>query len=1371
MNSLEQAIKSLCDIGFYKMDAPFGHKLAIIPEASWTLRQRRAAWAMLRKYRGQLSDLGIDYSAIPEPPQLDPAEKKPDRLITIDDAGYVRFRFPYDPALVSAVKTIPGARFDGAKKNWYLKLSRDNAEAILGFAVRRDFDFSDKLVDRIDALSVEYAEKLEASRAKEAELEISGLGGELRPFQRAGVAYAARAKRTFVCDEMGLGKTIEALAVLQAEQAFPAVIVCPASLKLNWKREAEKWLPGKKVAIVNGGKNGGGWERGDIVILNYDVLKKNLEALQAMAPKAIVFDESHYCFPAGTMIRTDRGDLPIEQIVDNRLSLSVLSYNSYSNALEYKPIEDWLIYPLYIHLVRIKHEQGELICTKDHQVWTEDGYMEASALTSGVRLRVVPMFIPDAEEGEVHGTLLQSELCCSAYKQFATGQRENFGGASQTNGGKNLSLVSKKIFSSFKRENNDDKAFLWQFMCSIMAHESFASEETICLGNKEGSGNKSWEKMSRYFRKNETKQSNVQSRYIGKDAPVYARENVSFSWGQWSPNRATEASCCINRTSNGISYSHGSSQTSLSLTAQLLQGRFGQSNNKTCHRSRWVYTQNQALEISGPEKNGSFECSRVVNVEILQRGSNERDRSGNCQNPRVYCLSIADNENFFANGVLVSNCKNYKAARTEAAKALAKGIPIRLALTGTPVLNRPQELLSQLQILGRLEEMGGFWKFAERYCLPSDAPVLMADLTEKPIGQVKAGDKVVGWSRLPARYRQDTEPNRRLVESEVLDILKRESVLQEVELEDGTCIVCTPDHRWLNGRGEHGNSELEYSEAHTGRLGGRGRGCASRIVKIFRPPTPQYSGDDYSLGYLLGLMRGDGWCSQVIHEKHEPFRNKISRGIKRSSVGVATKDIECIDRAENYMKHFGLNPRRYLADGLYRLESSKSESYEFVSRIKLETDAQFAGFLGGIYDAEGSGQIISQSLDVNPKTFDLIEQALQRFSLSYKTAKDRKGIRLQGGRETILRFWAIASPALTRKLKAYIFHAGGRFTEGGIGLRDTPFVKSIRPLSSRHTVYTLTTTTGNYVAYGCGSKNCNAHKTRFGWDFSGATNLEELNERLRATCFVRRTKQEVLTELPPKSRAVVPIEIDNRREYDRAEKDVVAWLGQQAAKEEAFLASVASLSPSEQARAISERRMGAEETAARAEQLVRIEALKQLSAKGKLEAVSEWVESFSETGEKLVIFAHHQAVVEELAQRFNAPSITGQTSVERRQEYVDRFQTDPACRVIVCNIKAGGVGLTLTAASNVAFVELEWTPAAHDQAEDRCHRIGQTDSVTAWYLLGQGTIDEEIMALIEGKRIVVDAATEGREPLVGIGILSELISRLQGQRGKKEAKK
>jgi SWI/SNF-related matrix-associated actin-dependent regulator of chromatin subfamily A-like protein 1 len=94
---------------------------------------------------------------------------------------------------------------------------------------------------------------------------------------------------------------------------------------------------------------------------------------------------------------------------------------------------------------------------------------------------------------------------------------------------------------------------------------------------------------------------------------------------------------------------------------------------------------------------------------------------------------------------------------------------------------------------------------------------------------------------------------------------------------------------------------------------------------------------------------------------------------------------------------------------------------------------------------------------------------------------------------------------------------------------------------------------------------------------------------------------------------------------------------------------------------------------------------------------------------------------------------------------VRSFQAGEGSPLIVCATRVAAQGITLTRASNVAFLELEWTPAMHDQAEDRCHRIGQRDAVTAWYLLAASTIDETMTELIEKKRALVAAVTDGQE--------------------------
>jgi len=248
---------------------------------------------------------------------------------------------------------------------------------------------------------------------------------------------------------------------------------------------------------------------------------------------------------------------------------------------------------------------------------------------------------------------------------------------------------------------------------------------------------------------------------------------------------------------------------------------------------------------------------------------------------------------------------------------------------------------------------------------------------------------------------------------------------------------------------------------------------------------------------------------------------------------------------------------------------------------------------------------------------------------------------------------------------------------------------------------------------------------RFSRRFRGIGAEERIHWHLRRSCFVRRLKAEVLPQLPAKRQAVVPVELDNEREYRLAERDVIAWLRGQPLDLSELDAKIAA--------------------ALRAERLAQLNTLKRLAARGKLEPALAWIHTFLASGERLVVFAHHAEIQAALLERFpDAAHILGRDSVARREAAVQAFQAEDGPQLLVGSTQVASQGITLTRASNVAFLELEWTPAIHDQAEDRCHRIGQHDAVTAWYLLAAGTIDETMAELIARKRGVVGAVTDGR---------------------------
>ena len=263
---------------------------------------------------------------------------------------------------------------------------------------------------------------------------------------------------------------------------------------------------------------------------------------------------------------------------------------------------------------------------------------------------------------------------------------------------------------------------------------------------------------------------------------------------------------------------------------------------------------------------------------------------------------------------------------------------------------------------------------------------------------------------------------------------------------------------------------------------------------------------------------------------------------------------------------------------------------------------------------------------------------------------------------------------------------------------------------------------------------CGAHHTGFGWDFNGASNTAELHHKLTNTVMIRRKKSDVLKDLPDKARSFLPLELSNEKEYRKAEQNFIHWLRENKGEKAA-------------------------EKASNAEALAEIEVMKQLAVKGKMKQAIEWIKDFLDVDGKLVVFATHKFVIQELMDVFGdkAVKIDGSVATEKRQGIVERFQTDDSIRLFIGNIKAAGVGITLTAASNVAFLELPWTPGELIQAEDRCHRIGQKNAVNIHYLMAINTIDQEIALMLDSKRKVLDAVLDGAAPEEG-SLITELMN-------------
>lgn len=268
---------------------------------------------------------------------------------------------------------------------------------------------------------------------------------------------------------------------------------------------------------------------------------------------------------------------------------------------------------------------------------------------------------------------------------------------------------------------------------------------------------------------------------------------------------------------------------------------------------------------------------------------------------------------------------------------------------------------------------------------------------------------------------------------------------------------------------------------------------------------------------------------------------------------------------------------------------------------------------------------------------------------------------------------------------------------------------------------------------------CGAYKDKFGWQLDGASNLEELNRRLKLGIMLRRKKEEVLPQLPPKRRQIIMLEpttvgakqaLKNEAKLAATEETINIL----RAKIEALSVNQAS---EEYKKAV--QRLSSYETVSFGESA----KIRHATATAKLPMAMDYLVNVLDNEDKIVVFAHHHDVIDTLVEglaEYGVVSIDGRAEIKKRQEAVDRFQHDPKVRVIVGSIGAMGSGYTLHAASYVGFVELDWVPGNMNQAEDRLHRIGQKQSILIQHLMLNGSFDGRMAKSVMHKQQVIERA-------------------------------
>ena len=398
---------------------------------------------------------------------------------------------------------------------------------------------------------------------------------------------------------------------------------------------------------------------------------------------ALLVDE---CFTYETLVLTNRGLLQIGYIVENNVAVRVLSCNRVAQELEWKPVVRWLKKPLLGQLLRVKHEHGEIVCKPTHKIWTQNrGYIRAAQLQTGdalLLLRQGGIDQPGASEGF---QILQQEMLGNCDEQ----------GESATGCGTDLRVVRREVHETGQvhvKCKEGQIPFLRQAMLSGVSMGRSRIQGQGHSWNQEGIYRGS---PARHLRANESEQPDATARNAGENASSLDRAHVFSAWRQWDADQSTNAVGVGASMAGGISYTYRRSQTVLPVLAESLQGRYCQSRIEDSCRGRWTDSSFAEMEIFGSAQRGRTIISRLVSVEVYERADSDRPPAGPGRDIAVYDLEVADNHNYFANGVSVSNCHAFKSLPVYSRRSELKGVPSTRSDRATSMYMRTRWLMRQ----------------------------------------------------------------------------------------------------------------------------------------------------------------------------------------------------------------------------------------------------------------------------------------------------------------------------------------------------------------------------------------------------------------------------------------------------------------------------------------------------------------------------------------------------------------------------------------------------------------------------------------------------------------------------------------------------
>ena len=704
---------------------------------------------------------------------------------------------------------------------------------------------------------------------------------------------------------------------------------------------------------------------------------------------------------------------------------------------------------------------------------------------------------------------------------------------------------------------------------------------------------------------------------------------------------------------------------------------------------------------------------------------------------------------------------SYKSLQSRGVKMLMRRRKIRMCLTGTPVVNKPQDLISQLTALGQLESLGGFHYFREHYCgiregvYGEGTPQNLVELhnrlgstclwynsqVETEFGSMKIGDIVEQKKQIRVlsmdiygelQFRRITGFSKRVYHGAMARIRTRENE-----------IYCTPDHKIYTSQG--------YIQAQALNCRSVLLELQEEISETMEQPTGASSEILFqNMRGSSGIQKREGTSSVACNQKTEQRRGR-------------NDNLRVVQKTTGRPQHSIKNKQKILLEVVQLQVSAYST---LVERNRQENDCCW----------NQAPYRTTQSSAVRSNEGIQVEAGIHRQDDSHDesegkdSAKNRAYIS-RGENATRCSWMARGIPGIhsrNRKVKRKVrcrkmvlatpgysrtnqktMYRNRRNESPTQETEDKRCMEGKKTQESRvDSVEIFQPTSYDRLAIG-GQENSLVYDI----EVDGNHNFFA-NNVLVSNCYLRRMKKDVLTSLPPIMYSRVVVEISNRKEYDKAENNLEDYLRGEGYDEERIASSTNN------------------------ERLTRIEHLKQIAAKGKLEAVIDWIKSFVDAGTKIVVFAHHIEIQRAIYDAFPNQSariasqgemgISDSKYADEIEKEKNKFQTDPDCLVMVASLKTGQEGHTLTAASNVAFVEFGWTPKDHAQGVARVHRISQQNSVMAWWIEAEDTIEQDIIDILQKKQHIVNGVVDGQEDRVSQeytkSIFGELVKRIEAKK-------